>query len=94
MNFIFRLAEEKDIQVILTTHNENILNYFSNSPESVFVFDKNEEGDTQVRNLKRDIIEPSHQRSRENNLPEIDFTSELGDNWMYGIIGGVPENVL
>ncbi len=94
MNFIFQLAEEKDVQIILTTHNEHVLNYFSNRPESVFVFDKNEEGATEVRNLKKDIIEPSHQRSRENGLPEIDYTSELGDNWMYGILGGVPEDVL
>lgn len=94
MNFIFQLAEEKDVQIILTTHNENVLNYFSNRPESVFVFDKNEEGATQVRNLKRDIIEPSHERSRQNGLPEIDYTSELGENWMYGILGGVPEENL
>lgn len=94
MNFIFRLAEEKSVQIILTTHSEHVLNYFSNRPESVFVFDKNEEGATEVRNLKKNIIEPSHQRSRENGLPEIDYTSELGDNWMYGILGGVPEDVL
>lgn len=94
MNFIFQLAEEKDVQIILTTHNENVLNYFSNSPESVFVFDKNEEGATQVRNLKRDIIEPSHQRSRENGFEPINYTENLGENWMYGILGGVPEETL
>jgi len=94
MNFIFQLAEEKDVQIILTTHNENVLNYFSNSPESVFVFDKNEEGATQVRNLKLDIIEPSHKRSRENGFEPINYTENLGENWMYGILGGVPEETL
>ncbi len=94
MNFVFRLAEEKNIQIILTTHNENILNYFSTSPESVFVFDKNEDGATKVRNLKRDIIDPSHQRSRENGFEPINYIENLGENWMYGILGGVPEETL
>ncbi|MBD2754550.1 AAA family ATPase [Spirosoma validum] len=94
MDFIFRLAEEKDIQIILTTHNENVLNEFTSMPEAVFVFSKDEEGSTHVKNLQKDIIEPSHQRSRETGTKEIDFTSNLGENWMYGLLGGVPEEVL
>ena len=91
MDFIFRLAEEKDIQVIMTSHNENVVNYFSSMPESVFVFDKDEEGATQVRNLLKDIIEPSHQNSERNGVEKIDFTDDLGKNWIYGLLGGVPE---
>ncbi|RCR68319.1 chromosome segregation protein SMC [Larkinella punicea] len=94
MNFIFRLADEKDIQIILTTHNENVLNEFTSMPEAVFVFNKDEEGATYVRNLQKDIIEPSHQRSREDGLEEIDFTDDLGKNWMYGLLGGVPTEEL
>lgn len=90
MRFIFQLAEEKDIQIILTTHNEHVVNAFSSTPEAVFVFDKDEEGATHVRNLQRDIIEPSHQKSRERGLDPINFTENLGENWLYGLIGGVP----
>lgn len=93
MNFIYDLAEEKDVQIILTTHNEHVLNDFATRPEAVFVFDKNEEGATEVRNLQKDIIEPSNLRSKENGFNGIDFTSNLGDNWLYGILGGVPENL-
>ncbi|MVM35083.1 AAA family ATPase [Spirosoma sp. HMF4905] len=94
MDFIFRLADEKDIQIILTTHNENVLNEFTSMPEAVFVFSKDEEGATHVKNLQRDIIEPSNQRSRETGTKEIDFTSNLGESWMYGLLGGVPEESL
>lgn len=91
MDFIFRLAEEKDIQVIMTSHNENVVNYFSEMPESIFVFDKDEEGATQVRNLLNEIILPSHQKSEQDGIETIDFTSDLGKNWVYGLLGGVPE---
>jgi predicted ATPase len=94
MDFIFRLAEEKDVQIILTTHNENVLNEFTSIPEAVFVFEKDEEGATHVKNLLTDIIEPSRKRSQETGTKEIDFTSNLGENWMYGLLGGVPEEAL
>ncbi len=93
MNFIFQLAEEKDIQIVLTTHNEHVLNDFATRPEAVFVFDKNEEATTEVRNLKKDIIDPSHKKSREMGFDGIDFTTNLSDNWIYGLLGGVPENI-
>ncbi|MBO0934034.1 AAA family ATPase [Fibrella aquatilis] len=94
MKFIFQLAEEKDIQVILTTHNEHVVNAFASMPEAVFVFDKDLEGATFVQNLQRDIIEPSHKKSEELGLDKIDFTSNLGESWMYGLIGGVPSDEL
>ena len=95
MKFIFQLAEEKDVQIIMTTHNEHVVNAFSSMPESIFVFDKDEEtGATTVRNLQKGIIEPSHQKSEELGLDKIDFTGNLGDNWLYGLIGGVPANDL
>ncbi len=94
MDFIFRLAEEKDVQIILTTHNENVLNEFTSMPEAVFVFEKDEEGATHVKNLLHDIIEPSHKRSEETGTKEIDFVSNLGEKWMYGLLGGVPEETI
>ena len=94
MKFIFQLAEEKDVQIILTTHNEHVINAFSSMPESVFVFDKDEDtGATTVRNLQEEIIEPSDRKMEELGLDKIDFTSNLGEYWMYGMIGGVPANV-
>ncbi len=90
MDFIFRLAEEKDIQIILTTHNEHVLDDFSTRPEAVFVFDKDEEGATYVRNLQTDIIELTNQRNRELGLDDIDLTTNLSENWLYGLLGGVP----
>ncbi|GAB4025734.1 hypothetical protein GCM10028773_52510 [Spirosoma koreense] len=90
MDFIFRLADEKDVQVILTSHNEHVLDDFATRPGSVFVFDKDEEGATYVRNLQKDIIEPTNQRNRELGLDEIDLTTNLSENWLYGLLGGVP----
>ncbi|GAB3040685.1 AAA family ATPase [Spirosoma pulveris] len=94
VKFIFQLAEEKDVQVILTTHNEHVVNAFSTMPESVFVFDKDDEGATYVRNLQTDIIKPTDRKSEELGLDKIDLTSNLGENWLYGLIGGVPADEL
>ena len=93
MDFIFRLAEEKDIQIILTTHNEHVLDDFATRPESVFVFDKDEDGATYVRNLQTDIIEPTNKRNSEMGLDPIDLTTNLSENWLYGLLGGVPSIV-
>ena len=90
MDFIFRLADEKDVQIILTTHNEHVLDDFATRPESVFVFDKDEEGATYVRNLQTDIIEPANQRNRELGLDDVDLTTNLSENWLHGLLGGVP----
>jgi AAA15 family ATPase/GTPase len=90
MDFIFQLAEDKDIQVIMTTHSERVLDEFEDIPEAVFVFDKDEEGATQVKNLLKDIIEPSNEKMDANNLPRIKFVESLGSHWVTGFIGGVP----
>ena len=91
LDFIFQLAEEKDIQVILTTHNERVLDEFADIPEAVFVFDKDEEGATIVKNLQKDIIEPSDKEMEEKGYPKIKFTESLGSHWLTGFIGGVPK---
>jgi predicted ATPase len=90
MDFIFRLAEEKDVQIILTTHNEHVLDDFATRPEAVFVFDKDEEGTTYVKNLQREIIEPINEYNKSLGLGCIDLTSNLSENWLYGLLGGVP----
>ena len=91
MKLILQLADEKDIQIILTSHNEHVLDDFASTPESVFVFDKDETiGTTYVRNLQRDIIEPTNKECERLGLDLIDFTSNLSERWLYGLIGGVP----
>lgn len=90
MDFIFQLAEEKNVQIIMTSHNEHVLNEFAETPESVFIFDKDEEGATQVKNLLTDVIEPSNEHSKEHELDKIDFTSNIGESWFEGLMGGVP----
>jgi predicted ATPase len=90
MDFIFQLAEEKGVQIIMTSHNEHVLKEFAETPESVFIFDKDEEGATQVKNLLTDVIEPSDEYSEENKLDKIDFTSDIGETWFEGLMGGVP----
>ena len=91
IDFIFQLAENKDIQVIMTTHSERVLDEFEDIPEAVFIFDKDEEGATQVKNLLKDVIEPSDKLMEENGVPRIKFTDSLGSHWVTGFIGGVPK---
>ncbi|MBC7540271.1 MAG: AAA family ATPase [Bacteriovorax sp.] len=90
IDFIFQLVEDKDIQVIMTTHSERVLDEFEDIPEAVFIFDKDEEGATQVKNLLREVIEPSDKLMEENNLPKIKFTKSLSSHWVTGFMGGVP----
>lgn len=90
IDFIFTLAQEKGIQVIMTSHHPYILEEFKDIPESVFIFDKDEEGATQIKNLKKDIIDPSDAENDKRGLPRIKFTQDLADHWFSGFLGGVP----
>jgi predicted ATPase len=90
IDFIFKLAQTKDIQVIMTTHHPYILNEFEDLPEAVFVFDKDEEGATQIKNLQKDIIELSNEQNDTAQLPRIKFTQDLAEHWFSGFLGGVP----
>lgn len=91
IQFILRLVEEKDIQVIMTTHSPVVLDMFAEMPESVFIFDKDDEGATKVKNLQRDVIEPDTQKSKEAGLEPPRYTDSLGDSWTIGFLGGVPK---
>ena len=89
-NLIWKLAKEKDVQFFITTHSPILLDQFSEDPECVWVFDK-VDGISQVKNLKHDILDP-----RTKQLIDIgieapgDLTIGLGDNWLLGLIDGVP----
>ena len=90
MQFIFLLSNRKDIQVILTSHNLDVLNFFRDMPENVFVFDK-KDGATEIKNLYTDIIEPKEKKAEERGF-ELDLTDNLGMQWKIGFFGGVPKN--
>ncbi len=90
IDFIFDLAQEKGIQVIMTTHDTYVVDQFADIPEAVFVFDK-KEGATQVKNLQKDIIEPANQLNEANGLPPTHYTQSLGEHWAAGFLGGVPQ---
>jgi predicted ATPase len=89
MDFIFDLAQEKNIQVIMTTHDTYVVDQFADIPEAVFVFDK-KEGATEVKNLQRDVIDPANKQNEENGLPPTHYTQSLGEHWAAGFLGGVP----
>lgn len=91
IQFILTLAEEKDVQVIMTTHSPMVVDMFKDMPESVFIFDKDEEGATHVKNLQRDIIEPETARSKQLGIEPPHYTDSLGDAWTVGFLGGVPK---
>ena len=91
IQFIFQLAEEKDVQVIMTTHSPIVVDMFKDMPESVFIFDKDNEGATHVKNLQRDVIEPEAEKSKELGIEPHHYTDSLGDAWTVGFLGGVPK---
>jgi len=91
MNLIFQIAEEKNIQIILTTHSPIVVDEFDNIYEAVNVFEM-KNGVTSVKNLKNDIIEKKIKKIKEKNLPEINFTKGMGENWILGLLGGVPND--
>ncbi|UHG91823.1 AAA family ATPase [Spirosoma oryzicola] len=90
INFIFGLADEKDVQVIMTTHSPAVVDMFKDMPESVFIFDKDDEGATHVKNLQKDIIEPETEESTRLGIDPPQYLNGLGQAWKVGFLGGVP----
>jgi len=75
---LLRIAQ-RGRQVVLTTHSPTLLDEFRDYPESVLIFDRDENG-THVTRL--------------SDKPEwIESLKEgpLGDIWYSGILGGVPK---
>jgi len=91
---ITKLAEEKNVQFFITTHSPILLNQFSEDPECVWVFDK-EDGISNVQNLHHDILEPRRKKLIEIGVEDpADLTNDLGENWLLGLIDGVPPSIL
>lgn len=84
MDFIFELAQLRDIQIILTSHSPYVVDHFADIPECISVFDR-ENGETVVRNAA-DIIEETNSKL---NKP-IRYSDALGEHWVSGFLGGVP----
>lgn len=90
IDLIYALSEEKDIQVIMTTHSPLVVDLFEDEPESIHVFEM-KDGFTQIKNLKTDIIEPTKKELEAKGIDATkDYGVSLGDQWVYGFLGGVP----
>ena len=91
MDYIFDLAEEKNINVIMTSHSPVVLDEFKDVPENVFVFDKNKTSKaTEVVNLN-DFIEDFDKKATKKGFPVFRRDISLGDNWLTGLINGIPK---
>lgn len=91
---ITKLAQEKNVQFFITTHSPILLNQFSQDPECVWVFDK-EDGISKIQNLHHDILEPRRKKLLEMGIEDpSDLTNDLGENWLLGLIDGVPPSIL
>ena len=90
MDYIFDLAEEKNISVIMTSHSPVVLDEFKDVPENVFVFDKNKTSKaTEVVNLN-DFIEGYNEKAKTKSFSDFPKNASLGDYWLIGLINGVP----
>lgn len=75
----------------MTTHSPLVLDEFAETPESVFIFDKDEEGATSIKNLQKDVIEPENAERAKKGMEAVNYTDALGENWTIGFLGGVPK---
>ncbi len=90
IDLIRKLSDEKDIQVIMTTHSPLVVDLFEDEPECIHVFEM-KDGFTEIKNLKTDIIDPTNQELRDKGLDvDKDYGITLGEQWVYGYLGGVP----
>jgi len=89
MNFIFELARLRDIQIILTSHSPYVVDHFADIPECISVFDR-KDGETVIHNAA-DIIAETNAKLEATGEEPIHYTDALGEYWVSGFLGGVPE---
>lgn len=90
IDLLRKLSDEKNIQVILTTHSPLVVDLFENEPECIHVFEM-KNGFTEIKNLKTDIIDVTNKELQEKGIDSNkDYGISLGDQWVYGLLGGVP----
>lgn len=91
MEYIFELAEEQGVQIILTSHSTQIVDRFKDLEEHIFVFNK-PENETIIKNLWTEIIAEKNEKAAQKNLPLIKSSGEsLGQDWYAGLLDGVPQ---
>ena len=90
IDLIRKLSEEKDIQVIMTTHSPLVVDLFEDEPECIHVFEM-KDGFTEIKNLKTEIIDPTNMELEKKGVDITnDYETTLGEKWVYGFLGGVP----
>ena len=90
IDLIRKLSEEKDIQVIMTTHSPLVVDLFEDEPECIHVFEM-KDGFTEIKNLKTEIIDPTNIELEKKGVDITnDYETTLGEKWVYGFLGGVP----
>ncbi|WP_225409045.1 AAA family ATPase [Stigmatella hybrida] len=77
LDHLLRLTQS-GVQVVLTTHSPTLLDEFRDSPESVLIFERDEQG-THITRL-------SDRPDWEKELKG----APLGELWYSGVLGGVP----
>ena len=76
MEHIREVIKERDLQVIITTHSQQVLERAY--PEEVLVATRSDQGDTKLQSLYE-------------ILPNTKIMmGEIGDLWVQGLLGGVP----
>lgn len=91
INYLQQLSIEKEIQIILTSHSSIIVDQFAHDTSKIFVFDK-ENGETKILNLQKDIIIPKNNKLKKKNIDPINYEEALGENWIMGLLNGVPND--
>lgn len=82
---IRRIAEDHDINVIATTHNPYLVNYFRDDKEAVVLVEK-ENGESKLIPLT-DRINDLHDSN--GDVEEV----PLGELWFSGLLGGAPKSI-
>ncbi|HEX2749047.1 MAG TPA: AAA family ATPase, partial [Verrucomicrobiales bacterium] len=82
---IRRIAEDHDINVIATTHNPYLVNYFRDDKEAVVLVEK-ENGESKLIPLTTRIKELHDTDGDVEELP-------LGELWFSGLLGGTPRSI-
>ncbi|MFT5471065.1 MAG: putative ATPase [Verrucomicrobiales bacterium] len=78
-----QLVESANVQVIATTHNPYLIDYFENEPEAVVIVEKNE-GYSTLANLDDRLAKFERVAGDEDEVP-------LGQMWFSGLVGGTPK---
>ncbi len=89
MEYIFELAEEQGVQIILTSHSPQVVHKFKDYEDHIFIVDK-PDNETIIKNLQTDVIDDLNQKSEDNNSPKTNYREALGEYWKMGLFGGVP----